>query len=1373
MANKYKKFVATAATATLVASAIVPVASANEVKFVDVKDSSEYAPYIYDLAGQQIMTGNGENFNPGKEVTRTAAVKTLGKLLVNVHGYEVPADYKTVARFNDVAVDAKDQELVKYAALLKDLGIFTGNEAGNLNAAGTLNREQMAKVVVEAYSVIEGVEIVELVADFESALTDLASVSASNVDYVKVFEKYGITTVDTFNPKGKIQRQHFAKFLSLAIGSEALATDTAELAGKVEDKVTPALEAVETAVAALPKVEEITVETAEAATTAVDAVTAAVEAATKVITAAELSAEDKTAAEAKLAAATAAAKTVADKVAEVTVVFEISSITAINETSIEVSFDKDAKVTEADLVDATLSLVAGKTTLTAEYSEKSLDKEGKATFTLKTGEKLVDTTEYTVTGKAVTETKFVAKVGGAKIAKFTKVTEAVPATTNEKGEDSKLATIKFAGLDQYGEDIVVPSTDVTVTGTVNGMPLLEDELELTTADTVKVKKSLKKGDVVALTFVAKANDKEIAKSTLSYEVVEFAETVASSIELSTVENKTSVPSGESIEFEAKVLDQFKTPKTADIRWVVNGVAKTTTDSTFELTEKTPGEYKVKAFLANNSKVVAEKTVTIGAAKLTDVKFDATVTNVEDVKVTADRYNNEELVLGTITPNEGAALVASNVNFNVTTTSSSLKAEDIKVIAEEMTNKDGKKVIVVKAKTTKAGTFQVTPFVGDQFTAEKTVKGTAFAVVTKTNPEVAAMSNVVFSAAELKVGQDIYKEIVLTNKHGEVLTASEAAVKATSSNQNVVNDDAVEVVQGNKAIAGQDVNKTYVKVKAAAAGTTVITLQVGEVVKTNTLKFVAPTLTTIKVADNKITDVVAQDTADKAKFTKFTMLDQDGKEIAGATAPTVTVKKADGTVVESTSDLVSFVAVKEVKGKLVVNEDVNAKTDHLQVLPGNIDKGTYTVTLSSVVEEEGKEDRTVSASFQVVVGEKRAAKTITLSPKATTVTVDGTTELVINSKDQYGQFIEADAIKVAGDEYVTADETAVIALNKDGNKAEGTDEVVAYKVVVTGTKAGQGTIKVSIVDGETTLATASQSFTVASVGEVVESVEIVETKLVDSKKVASETATTADVTLEAFGKDKLENKVAINAADLTWSVKSVKDAKGEALKVNTDGTLTNAKGEFLLVDGTYAATGDKVVVSVTGNELTVTKNATVDVEVAVKTANQKVATSVVKFNGEGSKFVSGLAVFNAKFIGLVEDEATVAVKDLTDAGLKLSFKPEQVTAGTIGDIVLTFTGVDQFGNAMETETAGTVEVSATTSNRGAVKVKSAGSTSTLTLEAVAEGTATIYVTVGETTLPIEVTVSKEVIDAVKATETTEAPVAPTEGSPEAPAEEPTV
>ena len=439
------------------------------------------------------------------------------------------------------------------------------------------------------------------------------------------------------------------------------------------------------------------------------------------------------------------------------------------------------------------------------------------------------------------------------------------------------------------------------------MPLTTNTEVTRAGDTVTVTKALKEGDTLVITVIEKDGEKVIAKTPLTYEVAKAEKAVVKSITLKTTDNKTSVKSGEEVEFTAELFNQFKSPmpiKDGDIRWVVNGVAKDDTGATFKLNEKAPGEYKVQAFSTANSKVVAEKTVTVGAAELTSITFANTVTDVEGVTVTKDKFNNEALVLGTLTQNDGAALLPSNIKFHVTSTDSALKAEDIKVTAEEVTNKDGKKVVIVKATSTKAGTFQVTPYVGDAVDADKVVK-TTFSVTTTVNPKVATISDVTFDAAELKVGQDIYKEVVLKNKHGEVLTADQAKVSVSASDTTVVTESTI--VQGDdKAVKGQDKNKTYLKIKATNPGTSVITLQAGDVVKTTTVKFATPTLTTIKVADSKITDVVAGDqAAGKYKLTKVSYLDQDGKEM---------------TPVE---DEKAKITVKDSKGELLDGSEITA------------------------------------------------------------------------------------------------------------------------------------------------------------------------------------------------------------------------------------------------------------------------------------------------------------------------------------------------------------------------------------------------------------------------------------------------------------------
>ena len=102
-------------------------------------------------------------FKPNQDLTRGQVVKMLGKW-VEAQGFAIPADYATVARFTDLAVDAKDQELVKYAALVTDAGVFTGSN-GALNADGNITRENMAVVLDRAFKAVNGTSLVELAAD--------------------------------------------------------------------------------------------------------------------------------------------------------------------------------------------------------------------------------------------------------------------------------------------------------------------------------------------------------------------------------------------------------------------------------------------------------------------------------------------------------------------------------------------------------------------------------------------------------------------------------------------------------------------------------------------------------------------------------------------------------------------------------------------------------------------------------------------------------------------------------------------------------------------------------------------------------------------------------------------------------------------------------------------------------------------------------------------------------------------------------------------------------------------------------------------------------------------------------------------------------
>ncbi|MEK5184039.1 S-layer homology domain-containing protein [Solibacillus sp. FSL W7-1324] len=237
MANqpkKYTKFVATAATATLVASAIVPVASA--AGFSDVAETNSHAVNINALVDAGIIQGYPDGtFKPNQELTRGQVVKMLGKW-VEAQGFEIPADYASKARFNDIKVDAKDQELVKYAALVADTGVFNGSN-GALNASGKITRENMALVLDRAFKAINDTTLVELATEIEDVkVADLATAKAEAREAIQALRDLGITVVENFNPKNTVTRGQFASFLNKTINTDAVVELTVKEAVAVDAK---------------------------------------------------------------------------------------------------------------------------------------------------------------------------------------------------------------------------------------------------------------------------------------------------------------------------------------------------------------------------------------------------------------------------------------------------------------------------------------------------------------------------------------------------------------------------------------------------------------------------------------------------------------------------------------------------------------------------------------------------------------------------------------------------------------------------------------------------------------------------------------------------------------------------------------------------------------------------------------------------------------------------------------------------------------------------------------------------------------------------------------------------------------------------------
>ena len=220
MANqpkKYKKFVATAATATLVASAIVPVASA--ASFSDTAGNTHEAA-ISALAEAGVISGYPDGtFKPNKELTRSDVVKLLGKFLVT-QGYEIPSDAVSSPRFSDLT-SKSNKELLEYAAVVADAGVFAGSN-GKLLAGDPITRENMAIVLVRMVNTLNDVSLEEYVASqkFDREVKDLNAAKAEARTAIDVLDFYDITTATNFLPKNTVTRGQFATFVNNVIKAD-------------------------------------------------------------------------------------------------------------------------------------------------------------------------------------------------------------------------------------------------------------------------------------------------------------------------------------------------------------------------------------------------------------------------------------------------------------------------------------------------------------------------------------------------------------------------------------------------------------------------------------------------------------------------------------------------------------------------------------------------------------------------------------------------------------------------------------------------------------------------------------------------------------------------------------------------------------------------------------------------------------------------------------------------------------------------------------------------------------------------------------------------------------------------------------------------
>ena len=999
---------------------------------------------------------------------------------------------------------------------------------------------------------------------------------------------------------------------------------------------------------------------------------------------------------------------VADEVTRTVVVAEaklvVSSVSAINETTIQL-VGVPATVKEVDLAVKKVTLTDGTNTMTASYVPTTLTVDGKANFVLDDSKKLTDAVTYTVSSDWA---NFTTDTLVAKIATTYVKTVDVSTTGIGAAETNK---VYFTAKNQYGEalDLAGKVADIKVTGTLNGVPMLTDEVtqtpDILAAGYVTIKKTLAENDIVTLKFTNKIGTVDVEVGSASYTVGKAIASVATTISnmtgkytaaqnghlINTV--ATEVMPDDQITLSVDVKDQFLSPMdkaTTKVRWVVEAgdtlikgedgntpIAIVSDSPTFVFTAQQAGRVQISAYLLNGQKVTYE--ATIGAKALNALKLD------DEIGLGAT-YNLDENIIKVVKANDGALLTADMIKFDVKAvkTSVDVTAADVVVTAKvrggDLANKTD---IVISAKSTKPGKYTITPYVGASLVTA-TALGSAFDLTTTVDSKVAKIDAITFVAAELKTGIDVVKDITFRNKHDEIVIFDAVAVVTTPL---------LKTATVTKSVDGL---KNILTLQADAKGVYQVTVLKDAGLVSYTLTFADSTIAKID-AGADITGVVAGDQLSQAKYQAVKFFDQDNN--------VMNVKKSDLIVSVANPDAsVGDVAKLLTLGKeYSVDKDgkvtftAAADPDNVvayKVLPNAaLVAGTYTVKIAS-------KDEKITDVFTVTVGAVRVAKTVEVTAPSVKVALNGTVNLKIVPKDQYEAFIdETGNIEVFPGTNFTV--SAVSQVNKDGGAVDADHPFAAFQVTLTGITKGTNDVVVNVnakdkdKDGKTVvLATNKVNMTVDSVANLVDSIAIDTTDI----KALYSTLVDKEVTLKAIAKDVSGAVVPVSAGDLIWSVVSQVGADGKPIT----GVSVNEKGVVIVAK-------DKIGSAV----------------IKVQTTNMKSATVTINFD-------SAAAVAKAGTTAIVNPATLDA--DVVKDGIQVALDGDAKDGEVNGSVQVKVTAIDQYGVAYDIKD-GIVAFSDDTS---IVKADVVGDKVTLTAKSI--GTANLYVQYNGDTIKFEVSVN---------------------------------
>jgi hypothetical protein len=488
--NKGRKFFATAATAALVASAIVPVASAS-TDFADSSSIDSWAKDSVDFVVERgLMKGvDGNKFDPKGYFTRAQAAQVI----VNYLGLDTE---NTTAAFADVKEGDWYYGAVNAAA---EAGAVNGVGGGKYDPTKNLTRQDAAKIFGELLGLDKSTADLSELDQFN----DASKIADYAKEYVAIFVAADVINGKGtgFDPTGLITRQELAKIIALAIQADEAGVFNPDYVGDLTD----ALEAVKEAYGKL--VEKVTADNIIAAKDAVadtkEAITAAEEALEAAKEADVLTEEEVKLAEAAIAAAKAAvakAETAVAEYEETLKEFKVESVKAVNGKTLEIKFAKAVKessvittVSSVDYLNAsnfTITTLDGKaitlgTTSSAATAE--LSEDGK-TLTVTAGDTEVFEGRYQVVINNIQDLTSVTAPKFDQVIDLGKDTVApsIASTTKVNANKTKVVFSESVTLPadsvtyKLADGTVVPTTDITIDSVVT-LPATDKAFTFTVA----------------------------------------------------------------------------------------------------------------------------------------------------------------------------------------------------------------------------------------------------------------------------------------------------------------------------------------------------------------------------------------------------------------------------------------------------------------------------------------------------------------------------------------------------------------------------------------------------------------------------------------------------------------------------------------------------------------------------------------------------------------------------------------------------------------------------------------------------------------------------------------------------------------------------